>query len=123
MEKNQMIENALAAFRTLLEEQLARVERMEAQAVSGKEAKRCLTVGIIDGDGIGPIIVRQAQRVAEKLLEKEIENGTVKLKRIEGLTIENRLATGKTLPDGVLDAIKECDVLLKGPTVTACAPP
>ncbi|MBE6673151.1 MAG: isocitrate/isopropylmalate dehydrogenase family protein [Ruminococcaceae bacterium] len=118
MEKNQMIENALAAFRTLLEEQLARVERMEAQAESEKKAKQCLTIGIIDGDGIGPIIVGQAQRVAEKLLEKEIENGTVKLKRIEGLTIENRLATGKTLPDGVLDAIKECDVLLKGPTTT-----
>lgn len=118
MDQNMMIEQAVDSFRTLLLEQLDRVERMENDACANKNEKNCLTIGIIDGDGIGPIIVGQAERVAEKLLSKEIEEGSVKLKRIEGLTIENRLATGKTLPDGVLDAIKECDVLLKGPTTT-----
>ena len=118
MDRNMMIEQAVASFRTLLLEQLARVERMENDACANNNEKNCLTIGIIDGDGIGPIIVGQAERVAEKLLSKEIAEGSVKLKRIEGLTIENRLATGKTLPDGVLDAIKECDVLLKGPTTT-----
>ena len=115
---NIVIDEAVAAFRKLLEEQLCRVERMEKDANAAKEAKQCVTVGIIDGDGIGPIIVGQAERVAKELLKDEIESGKVVLKRIEGLTIENRLATGKTLPDGVLDAIKECDVLLKGPTTT-----
>lgn len=118
MDQNMMIEQAVASFRTLLLEQLDRVQRMENDVCANKNEKNCLTIGIIDGDGIGPIIVGQAERVAEKLLAKEIEEGSVKLKRIEGLTIENRLATGKTLPDGVLDAIKECDVLLKGPTTT-----
>ena len=115
---NIIIDEAVAAFRKLLEEQLLRVERMEKDAAAAKEDKKCITIGIIDGDGIGPIIVSQAERVAEELLRDEIESGKVVLKRIEGLTIENRLATGKTLPDGVLDAIKECDVLLKGPTTT-----
>ena len=118
MDQNMMIEQAVASFRTLLLEQLDRVQRMENDACASNNEKNCLTIGIIDGDGIGPIIVGQAERVAEKLLSKEIAEGSVKLKRIEGLTIENRLATGKTLPDGVLDAIKECDVLLKGPTTT-----
>ena len=118
MDRNTMIEQAVASFRTLLLEQLSRVERMENDACGNKNEKNCLTIGIIDGDGIGPIIVGQAERVAEKLLSKEIAEGSVKLKRIEGLTIENRLATGKTLPDGVLEAIKECDLLLKGPTTT-----
>ncbi len=118
MNTNIMVEEAVAAFRKLLEEQLCRVERMEKDAAAEKEEKKCIKIGIIDGDGIGPIIVKQAERVARCLLADEIANGTVELKRIEGLTIENRLATGKTLPDGVLDAIKECDVFLKGPTTT-----
>ena len=118
MNTNIMVEEAVAAFRKLLIEQLDRVERMEKDAVTETEEKKCIKIGIIDGDGIGPIIVKQAERVARCLLENEIANGLVELKRIEGLTIENRLASGKTLPDGVLDAIKECDVFLKGPTTT-----
>ena len=38
--------------------------------------------------------------------------------RSRGLTIENRLACGKAVPDDVLAEIKTCDVLLKGPTTT-----
>lgn len=37
---------------------------------------------------------------------------------IDGLTIENRLACGKAIPDDVLAQIKACDVILKGPTTT-----
>ncbi len=118
MENKIMIEEALAAFRKLLEEQLARVARMENDKAAAKEEKKCIRIGIIDGDGIGPIIVGEAKRVAEKLLAAEIAAGRVELVHIEGLTIENRLASGKTLPDGVLDAIKACDLLLKGPTTT-----
>ena len=118
MENKVQIDAAVEAFRQLLLEQLARVERMESDKAASKEEKNCITIGIIDGDGIGPIIVGQAKRVAEKLLSEEIAEGKVQLRHIEGLTIENRLASGKTLPDGVLDAIKSCDVLLKGPTTT-----
>lgn len=113
-----MIEEALSSFRKLLEEQLCRVERMEKDASRAKENKNCIKIGIIEGDGIGPIIVGAAKRVAEKLLGEEIAAGKVSLCQIDGLTIENRMASGKTLPEGVLEAIKECDVLLKGPTTT-----
>ena len=40
------------------------------------------------------------------------------MKVIDGLTIENREACGKAIPDDVLAEIKKCDVLLKGPTTT-----
>ena len=79
---------------------------------------KTITVGLIDGDGIGPIIMKQAERVLEKLLSDDIASGRIVLKKIEGLTIENRLALGKAVPDDVLAAIKTCDVLLKGPTTT-----
>jgi isocitrate dehydrogenase (NAD+) len=72
----------------------------------------------VDGDGIGPIIMAQARHVLETLLADEIAAGSVILKNIEGLTIENRLAQGKPVPEDVLAQIKACDVLLKGPTTT-----
>ena len=37
---------------------------------------------------------------------------------IDGLTIENRAACGKAIPDDVLEELKACDVILKGPTTT-----
>ena len=77
-----------------------------------------VTVGIIDGDGIGPLIMAQAVKVLKLLLADEIAAGKIVLKKIEGLTIENRLASGKSVPEDVLAAIKSCDVLLKGPTTT-----
>ena len=80
--------------------------------------KKVVTIGVIDGDGIGPIITKQASRVLEKLLANEIAAGSIVLKYIEGLTIENRMAQNKPIPDAVLAEIKTCDVLLKGPTTT-----
>ena len=113
------IQRAAAQFETLLRQQLQRQERMEENA-SAKDftAMETVTVGLIDGDGIGPIIMKQARRVLEKLLTEEIASGRVVLKQIEGLTIENRLALGKAVPEDVLAAISTCDVLLKGPTTT-----
>ncbi|MBQ2755845.1 MAG: isocitrate/isopropylmalate dehydrogenase family protein, partial [Oscillospiraceae bacterium] len=39
-------------------------------------------------------------------------------KMIDGLTIENRVAANKAIPDDVLAEIKSCHVILKGPTTT-----
>lgn len=108
---------ACAQFRELLEEQLARIENMNTEKVDFSK-KETVTVGIIDGDGIGPIIMAQAVRVLEYLLADKIASGKIKIKKIEGLTIENRLALGKSVPEDVLREIKSCDVLLKGPTTT-----
>ena len=117
MEKE--IREAVVQFESLLRQQLERQERME-QAAPEKDFARMktITIGLIDGDGIGPIIMKQAERVLETLLADDIASGRVVLKKIEGLTIENRLALGKAVPEDVLAAIKTCDVLLKGPTTT-----
>ena len=104
-------------FRKLLTEQQERLANMSAEKVD-YSAKKVVTIGIIDGDGIGPIIMEQALRVLEALLADELASGSIVLKKIEGLTIENRLALGKSVPEDVLSAIKSCDVLLKGPTTT-----
>ena len=109
--------SAVDAFRVLLGEQLDRIEKMSTEKVDFT-SKAVVTIGLIDGDGIGPIIMAQARRVLETLLAEDLAAGKVVLKKIEGLTIENRLALGKSVPEDVLAAIKSCDVLLKGPTTT-----
>ena len=111
------IDQACESFRVLLQEQLRRIGNMNAEKTDFS-AKEVVTIGLIDGDGIGPIIMAQAVRVLERLLASEITGGSIVLKRIEGLTIENRLAQGKPVPEEVLTQIKTCDVLLKGPTTT-----
>ena len=110
---------AAAQFEKLLREQLQRQEAMEAGAPARDFSRAgSVVIGVVGGDGIGPIIVREAKRVLEKLLEAELASGRVELREIEGLTLENRIAQGKAVPEDVLDAIKGCDVLLKGPTTT-----
>ena len=106
-------------FEQIVRDQLARVEAMkEAQTAPDFAAKEKIVIGTIDGDGIGPIIMDSARAVLEKLLAEEIAAGRIELRRIEGLTIENRIAKMETVPADVLAAIKECDLLLKGPTTT-----
>ncbi|MBE6925604.1 MAG: isocitrate/isopropylmalate dehydrogenase family protein [Ruminococcaceae bacterium] len=111
------IQEALEAFRILLTEQQTRVANMNTEKTDFS-AKECVTIGVVDGDGIGPIITKQATRVLKKLLADEVAQGSIVIKEIEGLTIENRMAQGKAIPDDVLAEIKTCDVVLKGPTTT-----
>ena len=108
---------ACEAFQKLLEEQLERIRNMNGEKTDFSTKKQ-VTIGVIDGDGIGPVITAQATRVLEKLLAEEIAAGSIVIRQIEGLTIENRMACGKAIPDDVLAEIKTCDVLLKGPTTT-----
>ena len=119
MTNKDYIEKACQQFKSLMEEQLERQERMETgSAPKDFAAMEKITIGIVGGDGIGPIIMEQAERLLRVSLAEEISAGRIVLKQIEGLTIENRTALGKAVPDDVLAAIKECDVLLKGPTTT-----
>ncbi len=111
------VNEACEAFKKLVEEQLARVAAMDCTKTDFT-TKKTVTIGVIDGDGIGPIITTQAFRVLEKLLADEVAAGSIVIKQIQGLTIENRIACGKAIPDDVLAEIKSCDVLLKGPTTT-----
>lgn len=109
--------SAVDAFRVLLRQQLERIDHMNTDKVDFS-SKEVVTIGLIDGDGIGAVISPQARRVLEALLADEIADGKIVLKQIQGLTIENRLALGQSVPQQVLEQIRQCDVLLKGPTTT-----
>ena len=111
------INQACEAFRVLLTEQQNRIANMNTEKTDFS-TKKCVTIGVVDGDGIGPIITGEATRVLKKLLADEIQQGSVIIKEIQGLTIENRIAQNKPIPDDVLAQIKTCDVILKGPTTT-----
>lgn len=111
------IDRACEHFKKLLIEQQNRLETLQKEKKDYSKIKT-VTIGIIDGDGIGPIIMNQAVRVLEKLLADEIAGGSIILKRIEGLNIERRMGLGVSVPEDVLQKIKSCDVLLKGPTTT-----
>jgi len=113
------IERAKEYFGTIVEEQLKRVEEMKkAQDWIDYSQVKPIIIGIIGGDGIGPYIAAEARRVLEFVLKEEVESGKVKMRDIEGLTIENRSAQNKSIPDDVLEEIKKCHVTLKGPTTT-----
>jgi len=114
-----MTENTRKAFEKIVELQLARVEAMKKeQDFVDYASLDKLIIGVCGGDGIGPAITAQGQRVLEHLLADEVKAGKVEFKVIDGLTIENRAAAGKAIPDDVLEELKACHVILKGPTTT-----
>ncbi len=113
------IEVAKERFGKLLEEQLKRVEEMKAQGdFLDYKALDKIIVGVCGGDGIGPAITGQAQRVLEFLLKDDIQAGKIEFRIIDGLTIERRAEENAAIPPAVLEEIKKCHVILKGPTTT-----
>ena len=115
----QAIEAAKSHFGKVLEQQLDRVERLRQERDwTDYAAIKPIVIGMIGGDGIGPTISAATQRVLEYLLEDQVAGGKAQFKVIEGLTIENRAAKMKSIPDDVLAQINECHVTLKGPTHT-----
>lgn len=113
------IAQACAHFESLLRRQINRAQDLaNAPEAVDYTKKETIIIGIIGGDGIGPIIVREAKRLLENLLANELVSGKIVFKEIDGLTIENRLACGQSVPEDILAMIKSCDVLLKGPTTT-----
>ncbi len=114
-----VVQKAAEKFAALVREDLKRVAAIK-NAPGRKDFKHLdhITVGILPGDGIGPYIMKQAVRVAQYLLSDEMASGKVEFRTIPGMTIEERAAKGQSLPDDVLAACKQCDVLVKGPFVT-----
>lgn len=113
------ISQAQEKFGELIQSEFERIERMK-QGTEVKDFSKLdkIVVGILPGDGIGPIIMEQAVRVIKALIPDEIASGKVELRHIEGMTIENRAAKLQSLPDDVFEEIKKCDVIIKGPMVT-----
>ncbi|MHB8130120.1 MAG: isocitrate/isopropylmalate dehydrogenase family protein [Mobilitalea sp.] len=113
------IEAAKEKFGQLLKDQLQRVEEMKTQGdfLDYKSLDQ-IKIGVCGGDGIGPAITAQAQRILEYLLKDDMKAGKVVFWEIEGLTIERRAAEKAAIPPAVLDDLKKCHVILKGPTTT-----
>ena len=115
----QTIQAALDKFEAVMRAQLARVDRMkEEKDFVDYDRLDQIVIGVCGGDGIGPIITKESARVLAYLLKDEVAAGKVVFDEIDGLTIENRVAAGKAIPDDVLAELKKCHVILKGPTTT-----
>lgn len=119
METNPEILQAQEKFGELIQSEFARIERMKADnEITDYEKLDKIVVGVLPGDGIGPIIMEQALRVLNALMKEEVESGKLEIRIIEGMTIENRAAKMQSLPDEVFEEVKKCNVILKGPMVT-----
>ena len=113
------IKNAVEKFETLIREQSDRSDKIKAQGdFVDYEKLDKIVIGVCGGDGIGPIITKESARVLEYMLADKVKTGKVEFKVIDGLTIENRVAANKAIPDDVLEELKSCHVILKGPTTT-----
>ncbi len=113
------IKNAVEKFKALMREQSDRSDAIKAQGdfVDFEKLDKII-IGVCGGDGIGPVITKESARVLEYMLADKVAAGKVEFKVIDGLTIENRVAANKAIPDDVLEELKACHVILKGPTTT-----
>lgn len=113
------LDRAREHFARLVADQLARVEVMKQDEGNVDYTQlNQIIIGCCGGDGIGPAITSEAERVLKAVLKEDVDKGRIIFKQIEGLTIENRIAVNKAIPDDVLAELKKCDVILKGPTTT-----
>ena len=119
VEQEEEIRAAQEKLAALIRSDFARIDRMKAdEEVTDFSKLDKIVIGVMPGDGIGPLIMKQALRVLNTMLAPEIASGKIEIRIIEGMTIERRAELGESLPADVLEACKQCDVLIKGPFVT-----
>lgn len=119
MDYTKELDLACEKFRRILEGQLTRIEEMKAQGdFINYQTLPCIRIGVCGGDGIGPVITREAERVLRFILSDMVESGRVEFVPIDGLTLENRIAVNKAIPDDVMEQLRSCPIILKGPTTT-----
>ena len=113
------VKNAVEKFEALIRAQSDRSDKIKAQGdfIDFKSLDKII-IGVCGGDGIGPVITKESARVLEYLLDDKVKAGKIEFKVIDGLTIENRVKANKAIPDDVLEELKSCHVILKGPTTT-----
>lgn len=113
------LQAAVKKFEELVREQSARSDRIKAEKeFLDFDKLDKIIIGVCGGDGIGPIITKESARVLEYMLADDVRAGKIEFRNIDGLTIENRVAVMKAIPDDVLEELKACHVILKGPTTT-----
>ncbi len=113
------LQAAVKKFEELVREQSARSDKIKAEKeFLDFDKLDKINIGVCGGDGIGPIITKESARVLEYMLADDVRAGKIEFRSIDGLTIENRVAANKAIPDDVLEELKACHVILKGPTTT-----
>ena len=113
------LQAAVKKFEELVREQSARSDKIKAEKeFLDFDKLDKIIIGVCGGDGIGPIITKESARVLEYMLADDVRAGKIEFRNIDGLTIENRVAANKAIPDDVLEELKPCHDLLKGPTTT-----
>lgn len=113
------LQAAVKKFEELVREQSARSDKIKAEKeFLDFDKLDKIIIGVCGGDGIGPIITKESARVLEYMLADDVRAGKIEFRNIDGLTIENRVAANKAIPDDVLEELKACHVILKGPTTT-----
>jgi isocitrate dehydrogenase (NAD+) len=119
MSNEDIIEKAKNHFGELVAEQLARTDQLKSQKewMDYSETKPII-IGLVGGDGIGPFIMNEADKVLRFLLGDKLIKHHVELRKIEGLTIEERAQSKESVPQEILEKIRSCNVILKGPTTT-----
>ena len=119
MGREESVKAAQEKFAALINEDYQRIDRMKQEEKPLDFAKLDkIIVGIMPGDGIGPLLMPLALDVMHELVGEEIASGRIEIRPIEGMTIENRVAKMNSLPEECLEEIKKCHVLLKGPMTT-----
>ena len=119
MGRKESVKAAQEKFAALINEDYQRIDRMKQEEKPLDFSKLDkIIVGIMPGDGIGPLLMPLALDVMNELVGEEIASGKIEIRPIEGMTIENRVAKMNSLPEECLEEIKKCHVLLKGPMTT-----
>ena len=77
----------------------------------GMTEARSIDLAVIPGDGIGPEIITEAQRILTRACE--LENITVTPTHYK-LGAEHWLETGETLPESTMESLKQHDAILFG---------
>lgn len=78
-DEKQAIDAAVEQFRSLMESQLARAKRIrEDKDFTDFDALDTIVIGICGGDGIGPVITKESERVLSFLLKDEVASGKIR---------------------------------------------
>ena len=112
-------EQTIKQFEALVMKHLGRVAKLKnSDKPTDYRTLEKIIIGVCGGDGIGPAITNQAIRVIEYVLKDAIDSNKIEIRVVDGLTIENRVIENTAIPQKVLDELKQCHVILKGPTTT-----
>jgi isocitrate dehydrogenase (NAD+) len=118
MEEKEILENAKRHFESIVLQQLKRVDQLKTHEEWIDYQIRPIVLGLVGGDGIGPYIMHEASRILQFLMVDRITKREVEIKEIKGLAIENRARLKKSVPEDIMEDIRSCHVILKGPTTT-----